>query len=101
MSLPEVLLWTRIRQREPGRPIFRRQHPFGPYILDFYCEAARLCVEVDGAYAHEAGNNPARDVSRQSYLEAEGLRLSRFSAAAVLQDPDGAADAITRAAGPG
>ncbi|WP_366852839.1 DUF559 domain-containing protein [Phenylobacterium sp.] len=48
MSLPEVILWTALRGREPGRPVFRRQHPIGPYVLDFYCAKARLCVEVDG-----------------------------------------------------
>jgi very-short-patch-repair endonuclease len=56
---------------------------------------------VDGAYAHEAGDNPARDASRQAYLEGEGLRVLRLAAADVLRDPDGAADAIIVAASRG
>src|SRR5690242_17849902 len=49
MSGAEVILWTRLRGRRADRPTFRRQHPFGPFILDFYCPSARLDVEVDGA----------------------------------------------------
>ena len=43
MSLPEVLIWTRIRGCG-----FRRQHPLGPFILDFYRARDRLCIEIDG-----------------------------------------------------
>ena len=49
MSGAEVILWTRLRGRGPDKPTFRRQHPFGSIILDFYCPSARLAVEVDGA----------------------------------------------------
>jgi very-short-patch-repair endonuclease len=48
MSEPEVMLWSRLRGRGPEKPTFRRQHPFGRVILDFYCPAARLAIEVDG-----------------------------------------------------
>ena len=47
MTIPEVILWTRLRQR-PGGFKFRRQHPAGPYVLDFFCSEARLAIEVDG-----------------------------------------------------
>ncbi|WP_299543105.1 DUF559 domain-containing protein [Phenylobacterium sp.] len=43
------MLWSRLRRRLPDQPVFRRQHPMGPYILDFYCPAAKLAVEVDGS----------------------------------------------------
>jgi very-short-patch-repair endonuclease len=46
MTAPEVRLWQQLRVRGPDRPVFRRQHPIGPYVLDFYCPAAKLCVEV-------------------------------------------------------
>ncbi len=48
LTAPEARLWLRLRQRPAGLK-FRRQHPIGPYILDFYCDAAKLAVEVDGA----------------------------------------------------
>ena len=47
MSVPEVMLWVRLRLR-PGGYKFRRQHPAGPYILDFFCNDARMAIEVDG-----------------------------------------------------
>ncbi|HTT85199.1 MAG TPA: endonuclease domain-containing protein [Rhizomicrobium sp.] len=49
MTLPEVLLWNALRGGQLQNLRFRRQHPVGPYILDFYCPSARLAVEVDGA----------------------------------------------------
>ena len=47
MSKPERLLWGALRKNKLGLR-FRKQHPAGPYVLDFYCDSARLCVEVDG-----------------------------------------------------
>ncbi len=47
MSLPEVLLWQVLRTR-PSDLKFRRQHPSGAYVADFYCHEARLVIEVDG-----------------------------------------------------
>ena len=52
MSLPEVLLWQDLRKRPDGAK-FRRQHPAGMYVLDFYCSDARLAIEVDGRPASE------------------------------------------------
>ena len=56
MSLPEVLLWRELRKR-PGGLRFRRQHPAGPYVLDFACLDARVALEVDGE-AHGLGCEP-------------------------------------------
>jgi very-short-patch-repair endonuclease len=89
MTLPEVRLWVRLRQPAEGAPRFRRQHPLGPYVLDFYCPAAKLCVEVDG-WGHNMGEQPARDEA------ARGIATLRVPAADVLVDPDGVADAIVR-----
>ncbi|MDB5670096.1 MAG: hypothetical protein JWO25_1055, partial [Alphaproteobacteria bacterium] len=62
MSLPEVLLWTRLRRRPQGFK-FRRQQPAGRYVLDFYCHEAGLAIEVDGE-AHDRGDRPQRDAER-------------------------------------
>jgi very-short-patch-repair endonuclease len=48
LSPPEARLRSRLRARSPGAPAFRRQHPIGPYVLDFYCAKARFAVEIDG-----------------------------------------------------
>src|SRR5438067_9351885 len=47
MSPPEVRLWALLR-RSPNGIGFRRQHPIGPYVADFYCPAAKLAIEIDG-----------------------------------------------------
>jgi very-short-patch-repair endonuclease len=87
MSLPEGLLWQELRKR-PGGFKFRRQHPIGPYVLDFYCPATRLAIEVDGA-SHDMGDNPQRDEKRDSWLRAQGFRIVRFTARDVLHNLDG------------
>ena len=47
MSLPEKMLWTRIKSNKLGYQV-RRQYPIGPYVADFYIHECRLCIEVDG-----------------------------------------------------
>jgi hypothetical protein len=51
LSLPEGLLWRELR-RKAGGVKFRNQHPVGPYVIDFYCAAAKLGFEIDGI-AHD------------------------------------------------
>jgi very-short-patch-repair endonuclease len=97
LSLPEKLLWVRLRRREPGLPTFRRQHPFGPYVLDFYCSHARLCIEVDGE-SHSMGDHPARDGRRDAYLRANGIEVVRLTASYVLDDPEQATDWVRQLA---
>ncbi len=97
MSLPEVLLWVQIKARKLDGLLFRRQHPIGPYILDFYCEAARLCLEIDGA-SHSAGDRPARDERRDAWLAAQGIRTLRLRAGYVLDEMDGTLSMIRQAA---
>ena len=87
LSLPEKLICVRIRRREPGRPVFRRQHPIRPYVLDFYCAAARLDVEVDGQ-GHGFGDRPERDERRDTFIRAQGIDVLRISASSVLRDPE-------------
>jgi very-short-patch-repair endonuclease len=84
MSLPEVLLWQALRTR-PGGFKFRHQHPAGSYVLDFYCVAAALCIEVDGA-AHDMGENPPRDARRDAWLAEQGIRTIRIPAEEILKD---------------
>ena len=84
MTLPEGLLWQALRRR-PGGFKFRRQHPLGPYVIDFYCASAKLALEVDGA-AHGMGDRPARDAARDAWLSGQGVRTMRFDAKDVLED---------------
>ena len=86
LSLPEVLLWRVLRARPAGLR-FRRQHPAGRYVLDFFCPSARLAVEVDGE-AHGRGDRPERDALRDAWLAAQGVRVVRVRAVDVLDDLD-------------
>jgi len=79
MTPPELRLWAAIRRGALGGLKFRRQHPPGPYVLDFYCPEARLAVEVDG-WGHNLGDQPARDVRRDAWLASQGVRTLRFGA---------------------
>jgi very-short-patch-repair endonuclease len=84
MSLPEVLLWEQLRAAKQGMK-FRRQHPVGPYIADFYCSAAKLVIEIDGE-AHDRGDRPERDIVRDAAMRNAGYEVLRISAADVLKD---------------
>ena len=82
MSLPEVVLWRELRKR-PGGFKFRRQHPAGKYILDFYCHAVRLALEVDG-FAHDNAKAVKRDRRRSEWLRSQGVATTRIPASEVL-----------------
>ena len=84
MSLPETLLWRELRKRQVGFK-FRKQHPAGPFSLDFACLEAKLAIEVDGE-AHDRGTNPARDEGRDEWLANQGYRTLRIPAREVLAD---------------
>jgi len=97
LSPPEARLWSRLRVRTPGIPAFRRQHPIGPYVLDFYCAKARLAVEIDGRI-HEIGDRPQRDFRRDAWLEAQGVTVMRIAASELTRRIDETADGIVRKA---
>ncbi len=84
MTLPEGLLWRELRKR-PGGFKFRRQHPLGSYVVDFYCPAAKLVIEVDGE-AHSMGAQPVHDAHRDAWLSENGFRVLRIAARDVLND---------------
>ena len=92
MSLPEVLLWRRLKGSPEGIA-FRKQHPIDPYVADFYCSAARLVIEVDGE-AHDRGTRPQRDEARAAFLSEKGYEVLRIPAGEILKDPDGVASSI-------
>jgi len=93
MSEPEVMLWSRLRGRGPQRVTFRRQHPLGSIILDFFCPSARLAVEVDGR-THCDDTARAKDAARDRCLGAQGIEVMRIPASWVYRDLSAVADAI-------
>ena len=92
----ERALWQALKgQRLAGRK-FRRQHSIGRYILDFYCPAEALAIELDGA-VHAAPSRREYDTSRQRALERVGVRVLRFSNDEVLRTLEVVVDAIASA----
>ena len=83
MSLPEVILWQHLRGRGMSPLRFRRQHPVGPYVLDFSCPEARLAVEVDG-FAHDSQEVVQRDARRRSWLSEQGIQVLRLPAGEII-----------------
>jgi very-short-patch-repair endonuclease len=76
----EAILWEALRGRRLAGRKFRRQQPIGPFVVDFFCPADRLIVEVDGG-VHESQR--AADREREKLLKSLGLRFVRVSAEQV------------------
>ena len=83
---PEITLWRQLRSSQLGGSRFRRQHPVGPWIVDFYCAERGLAVEVDGE-GHLHGEI-GRDERRDADLARRGVRVIRFTAADVMREID-------------
>lgn len=79
----EQLLWQALRNRRLNGLKFRRQHPIGKYIVDFYCSEKKFVIEVDGDYHLYTDEN---DIERQNWLESQGYRIVRFWNEDVLKD---------------
>ena len=94
MTLPEVLLWNLLRG-SPDGVRFRRQHPVGDFVLDFYCAAAKVGIEIDGI-AHDMGGNPQRDLDRDAVLAGLGIEIVRIAATEGLASPERVAEMLVR-----
>ena len=94
----EKLLWTKLNRRQIGGYKFRRQHPLGPFILDFYCVDLKYCIELDGDHH---GREPVRlkDERRSQYLAAQGVTVSRFWNNDIFDNLDGVVETIFSEAG--
>ena len=97
LTPPEARLWVHLKGDRLGGLGFRKQHPIGPYILDFYCAAAKLAVEVDGA-SHATEERAAHDARRTIWLGGKGIRVIRIAAVVVRDELDGVLKFIRREA---
>jgi very-short-patch-repair endonuclease len=88
MTDAEKLFWSKVRRKQIGCLHFYRQKNIGPYIVDFYCPAAKLIVEIDGGQ-HYQTDEMEKDKVRDRYLEKQGLTVIRFSNLDVLKNIDG------------
>jgi very-short-patch-repair endonuclease len=90
----EQVLWEALRAGQLDGHKFRRQHPVGRFILDFYCAKSRLCIEVDGK-VHERQRD--RDMARDATLFSRGVATLRFSNEQVFDDLPGVLQTIRAA----
>ncbi len=97
LSLPEVIIWQNLRGRRLEGIYFRRQHPMGKYVLDFFCDEAKLAIEIDGQQ-HTLGDRPQHDAERDAWFAARGIETLRIPAVEVLVDPSGPLALILEAA---
>ncbi|MEK6807096.1 MAG: DUF559 domain-containing protein [Pseudomonadota bacterium] len=93
MTDPERLLWFRLRAHRLHGHKFKRQHPLGPYILDFVSMENYLVIEVDGGQHADTTN----DVVRDRWLAPRGFNVLRFWNNEVLQNTDGVLEVIAAA----
>jgi len=95
MTDAEARLWYYLRNRNVNRRKFRGQHPYGSYTLDFYCEYAKVVVEVDGSQ-HFEEPQAAKDAERTAFLNARGIRVLRFNNREVLLETEAVVEVILR-----
>jgi very-short-patch-repair endonuclease len=96
-TIPERMLWNRLRGGRLAGLKFRRQQPIGPYIVDFFCHEVALVVEVDGR-SHD--DRAKEDSRRETFLrEQQRLQVLRVSNDDVLTETEAVLFAILRAAG--
>ena len=95
MTDAERALWYHLRAGRLDGLKFRRQHPIPPYVVDFYCDAARLVIELDGSQ-----HTQERDLHRTRFLESKGLTVLRFWNDDALLHTQAVLDAVWNIVGP-
>jgi tRNA modification GTPase len=91
----ERILWNALREHQLGVK-FRRQHPIGPYVADFYSRQANLVIEVDGD-SHATNEQRARDQGKTDFLASQGLRVLRFSNSEITENLEAVLSQISKA----
>lgn len=91
----ELRLWKALRRNQLNGLPFRRQHPIGPYVLDFYCPPAQVAIEIDGGQ-HTSERSRQHDQERSRWLHDHGIEVIRFWNNEVLSNLGGVLDAIAR-----
>ena len=92
----EVLLWSKLKNKQLEGLKFRRQHPLGAYILDFYCHSSQVSIEIDGGY-HNLEEQKTYDAERTAFIQESGIRELRFSNEAVMKNIDAVLSMIREA----
>lgn len=94
----ESYVWQKLRARQLLGLKFRRQHPCPPFVLDFYCVALKLAIELDGSQ-HFTAEQLAYDRRRTYHLQSLGITMLRFDNQQVLEEMNGVLEEVHRVAG--
>jgi very-short-patch-repair endonuclease len=93
MSKSEVILWSRLKNKQIRDERFLRQYSVDQYVLDFYCPRLKLAIEVDGD-SHFMPRAEEQDTVRQNYIEVLGIHFLRFTNVDVSENLDGVCQTI-------
>ena len=86
-------MWQLLRRKQRCGMKFRREHPLGNYIADFYCAAVSLVVEIDGL-SHQTTEAKRYDMARDRWMQSQGIQILRFSCAEVEHQTESVIDRI-------
>ena len=89
----EELVWSSLRKNQVLDYKFRRQYGVGPYVIDFYCPALKLAVEIDGD-SHFVTDAIENDKRRQAFIESFGIHFLRFTNQEVNRELDAVLEKI-------
>jgi very-short-patch-repair endonuclease len=95
----EKRLWSHLRNRKAAGLKFRRQHPIGDRIVDFFCAEAKLAIELDGS-GHYRHLSQTSDLDREIDLYEKGIRVLRFCNNEIFENLDGVVNTIIHAIEP-
>jgi very-short-patch-repair endonuclease len=93
MTVPEKVLFAELRKLRTRGLVFRRQHPLGQFVADFYCASAKLVIEVDGPTHNRTGT---KDRFRDAWMRERGISTIRFSVQEIDTNLDGVVATIVR-----
>jgi very-short-patch-repair endonuclease len=91
----EIAFWKLIKNKKFEGRKFRRQHSIGNFIVDFYCPAEKLIIELDGN-PHSDTLQIQKDIERDKYLGDLGFSVLRFENRVIFQDPEYILDEIRK-----
>jgi very-short-patch-repair endonuclease len=88
MTPAQIRLWQALKRSQLAGRKFRRQHSMGSYVLDFFCPAERLALELDGS-AHDSAAANDHDERREAFLSSLGIEVVRFENRDVMDNLEG------------
>ena len=97
-TIHEDMLWRLLRAKRFNGLKVRRQHPIGPFIVDFYCPQKKLVIELDGG-GHAEKKQADYDKRRDKYLRKQGLQILRVWNNELTENIDGVMEKIVELCG--